>query len=115
MLPTRHRIFSSHDQQWHEFVGDEAAIRILGQDVFLYGPKVIREVRELVKPESDTPKTGQRVIEREGEDLGGHAPGDWHIVKGDDKTEDKSVTQEGMLHDGLEGLEDGVRTLHMTI
>jgi hypothetical protein len=118
ILPTRHRFFSPIDGHWHEVIGDEAAIDILGEDVFLYGPKVIRQVRALYTPESkgDVPtiNSEQRIIEREGEEVDGHAKGDWKVIAGQ-ASEDDTIRRGGQIRDGLEGLEQGVRTLHMTI
>ncbi|WVF70268.1 hypothetical protein IAT40_005057 [Kwoniella sp. CBS 6097] len=50
VLATRHRIFSAEDGQWHEVVGDEAAIEILGRDTFLKGPQERREIRKPALP-----------------------------------------------------------------
>ena len=46
-LEPRHRIFSSADGQWHEVVGDAAAIAILGEDAFYNGKNEKRQVRNL--------------------------------------------------------------------
>ena len=56
----------------------------------------------------------QRIIEREGEEVEGHAKGDWRVVAGAAPNDD-TITRDGRLRDGLEGLEDGIRTLHMTL
>lgn len=118
MLPTRHRFFSPIDGHWHEVIGDEAAIAILGKDVFLYGPKVMRHVRALVTPGSKNdvpvPVAEQRILEREGEEVEGHAKGDWKVVAGS-ATKDETIMREGRIRDGLEGLDEGIRTLHVTI
>lgn len=118
MLPTRHRFFSTIDGNWHEVIGDEAAIAILGEDVFLHGPKIMRQVRALVTPDfkDEAPVAGseRRVIERQGEEVDGHAKSDWKVVAGQ-ATDDDKITRDGRIHDGLEGLEEGVPTLHMTI
>lgn len=50
MLEPRHRIFSPYDNEWHEVIGDAAAIAILGEDVFYNGAKTVREVRKSVLP-----------------------------------------------------------------
>ena len=46
-MPSRHRIFSPATGKWHEVIGDEAAIEILGKDVFENGPKEVRNVRRI--------------------------------------------------------------------
>jgi hypothetical protein len=90
-LKPRHRIFSSLDNEWHEVIGDEAAIEILGEDVFLHGKKTHREDRGMALPGlggvvtkftgDDVFEAGQdvglgRVIEREG--IVGQHMGPWH-------------------------------------
>ncbi|OCF37670.1 hypothetical protein I316_00797 [Kwoniella heveanensis BCC8398] len=50
VLATRHRIFSAEDGQWHEVIGDAAAIEILGRDTFLNGPQERREIRKPALP-----------------------------------------------------------------
>ena len=46
ILPPLHRIFSPQTGKWHEVQGDEAAIAILGEDVFYNGPKETRTERK---------------------------------------------------------------------
>lgn len=78
----------------------------------------MRQVRALVTPDSrdDAPvaDTEGRVIEREGEEVDSRVKSDWRVVAGQATNDDK-ITREGRIRDGLEGLEEGVRTLHMTI
>ncbi|WVR06046.1 hypothetical protein IAU60_003074 [Kwoniella sp. DSM 27419] len=50
VLRTRHRIFSPQTGKWHEVIGDEAAIEILGEDVFRNGPQERRELRKPALP-----------------------------------------------------------------
>jgi hypothetical protein len=88
MLESRHRIFSPFDNQWHEVIGDAAAIAILGEDVFLNGRKTVREARKSVLPgfekengEIEAGGVGRglgRVREREG--LLGGQWGPWKDV-----------------------------------
>ncbi|WVQ97634.1 hypothetical protein IAU59_004748 [Kwoniella sp. CBS 9459] len=50
VLATRHRIFSAEDGQWHEVIGDDAALEILGRDTFFNGPQERRELRKPALP-----------------------------------------------------------------
>lgn len=50
MLEPRHRLFDAVTGQWHEVVGDQAAIDILGEDVFYNGPKEVRMTRAMALP-----------------------------------------------------------------
>ncbi|RXK39764.1 hypothetical protein M231_02957 [Tremella mesenterica] len=89
MLPTRHRIFSQRDGKWHEVIGDEAAIAILGEDVFRNGPQEIRQqrlsdeqalratssVQSSGRLDDDELNRGGRVMEREY--LKGGPESDW--------------------------------------
>lgn len=94
-METRHRIFSQADGQWHEVIGDQAAIAILGEEAFYGGQKQTRDVRGMALPglgESMSKMTEEellvnglgtghglgRVLEREGY-LGG-AMGQWREV-----------------------------------
>ena len=95
LLETRHRIFSQADGQWHEVIGDAAAIEILGEEVFYRGRKQSRETRAMTMPgwdgvmknmtDEDLLARGLgtgfgmgRVLEREG--LLGGEMGEWHEV-----------------------------------
>ena len=50
MLEPRHRIYSSATGQWHEVVGDDAARAILGDEVFMNGPREVRSKRAQAIP-----------------------------------------------------------------
>lgn len=93
-LPPRHRIFSPVDGAWHEVIGDEAALAILGPAVFYNGWREYREYRAPALPGltedgevlvfsemrgSKEPAFEAREIEREGErgKLGG-----WRALAG---------------------------------
>lgn len=115
MLPPRHRFFSALDGHWHEVVGDDAAIAILGEDVFLHGPQFRRVDRrpasELDAETTERKSFSSRIIERERQ---GDAQSDWKVIRGDD-TSDDAVKREGKLRDGLDDMTEGVRTLHMVL
>ncbi|WWC86483.1 uncharacterized protein L201_001360 [Kwoniella dendrophila CBS 6074] len=50
ILATRHRIYDNTTKQWHEVIGDSAALAILGEDVFRNGEKTYRELRKPALP-----------------------------------------------------------------
>jgi hypothetical protein len=108
-------MFSPRTGHWHEVIGDEAAIELLGEDAFRNGPQTFREVRRAMLPGLDNTYEEQpeeirggraRVVERET--IEGVTQGEWHRV-GDGAIED------GRVIDGLEGLGEGVRTMHLTL
>lgn len=116
ILPTRHRMYSPRDGQWHEVIGDEEAIGILGQDVFLYGPKIMRIDRRLADSTVSASPTQERssnarIIERERE---GDAQKDWEIVQGHQSTDD-AIIKHGKLQDGMDDVTESVRTLHLAL
>jgi hypothetical protein len=93
----------------------------LGEDAFRHGPKEYREIRRAALPGLDPSYYDQpeeirqvrkaRIIEREGVD---GAMGSWHALKGDLlRTGEKA--DDVHLIDGLEGLGEGVRTMHVSI
>lgn len=122
MLQPRHRMFSPRTGHWHEVIGDAEAISLLGEDAFLNGPKQYREIRRAALPGLDSSYEDQpdeikyagpaRIIERET--VEGGPTGHWQTIKG------KFSSREGAeddvhLIDGLEGLGQGVRTMHVSI
>jgi hypothetical protein len=119
MLQPRHRMYSPRTGQWHEVIGDAEAISLLGEDAFLNGPKQYREIRRAALPGLDSSYEDQpdeikqagkaRVIERES--VQGVSEGHWHTIKGEvgEKADDVHLV------DGLEGLGEGVRTMHVSI
>jgi hypothetical protein len=118
-LQTRHRMFSPRTGHWHEVIGDEAAIELLGEDVFRNGPQTFREVRRALLPGLDDSYYDQpaevrggsaRIIERE--QVEGVTSGHWHRVAGDSILRDE---EDGHVVDGLEGLGEGVQTMHLTL
>lgn len=107
-------MFSPRTGHWHEVIGDEAAIELLGNDAFRNGPQTYREVRRALLPGLDDTYEDQptepreaRVIEREN--IEGVTSGHWHTVAG------SSTAEDGKIIDGLEGLGEGVRTMHLTL
>lgn len=96
-------------------IGDDAAIAILGEDCFLHGPQFRRVDRSPASEFGASPTEGNvfgsRVIERERH---GDTESDWRIVQGDTTT-DEAVVRRGKLHDGLDDVTEGVRTLHMVL
>jgi len=113
-------MFSPRTGHWHEVIGDAEAIGLLGEDAFLNGPKQYREIRRAALPGLDSSYEEQpdeikqaagkaRVIERES--VEGVSTGHWRTVKG----ESTDVADDAHLIDGLEGLGEGVRTMHVNI
>lgn len=126
VLPSRHRMFSSSDNQWHEVIGDEAAIAILGENVFRNGPQQTRNERKSITPEEEHRirrhlEAGDggngpfmaRVIEREGEESEGSVRGDWRLLGGN-RAESKPFNGRD-FKDGLDDLEGEMRTLHVQL
>jgi len=115
-------MFSPRTGHWHEVIGDAEAISLLGEDAFLNGPKEYREIRRAALPGLDSSYNDQpdeikqagkaRVIERET--VEGGPTGLWHRLTGDSSSR-SVVDDEVHLVDGLEGLGEGVRTMHVTI
>jgi hypothetical protein len=124
MLQPRHRMFSPRTGHWHEVIGDAEAISLLGEDAFLNGPKQYREIRRAALPGlgssyEDQPeeikamyKGKARVIERET--VEGGPTGHWHKITGGSSSKE-DVEDDVHLVDGLEGLPEGVRTMHVSI
>lgn len=133
VLPTRHRIFSPADGHWHEVIGDEAAIAILGEDVFYNGPQERREKRELALPALDPAERARaakelqveaealeadgvrhgRVLEREG--VRGAEMGEWHQIK-DGRYGELTTSGALPLQEKLDWEDDsGVRTMGVAI
>ena len=124
MLQPRHRMFSPRTGHWHEVIGDAAAISLLGEDAFLNGPKQYREIRRAALPGLDSSYEDQpeeikamykgkaRVIERET--VEGGPTGHWHKITGGSSSKE-DVEDDIHLVDGLEGLPEGVRTMHVSI
>ena len=124
MLQPRHRMFSPRTGHWHEVIGDAEAISLLGEDAFLNGPKQYREIRRAALPGLDSSYEDQpeeikamyngkaRVIERET--VEGGPTGHWHKIMGGSSSKE-DVDDDVHLVDGLEGLPEGIRTMHVSI
>lgn len=95
-LPPRHRIFDPTTSAWHEVIGDEAALAILGPAAFYNGWREYREYRAPALPGltedgevlvfsemrgSKEPQFEARQIEREGE-RGTLSSSSWKALKG---------------------------------
>jgi hypothetical protein len=117
-------MFSPRTGHWHEVIGDAEAISLLGEDAFLNGPKQYREIRRAALPGLDSSYEDQpeeikamytgkaRVIERES--VEGGPTGHWRTIMGESSGKE-IVEDEVHLVDGLEGLGEGVRTMHVSI
>lgn len=111
ILEPRHRIFSGLTGKWHEVVGDDAAIEILGIEVFYGGPKEVREERAPALPPiggmgDDTSTSRYPAGEAGGEGEGGEYS---HRVIERDGTGGKMGQWKALVGGGSKGGEGNVR------